>query len=522
MFVLFKAMNGDTESLLPLFHALPLSKLGFVVYMVVSSWAILSILTAVVSENMIKANEQRRNELDEEREYTKVNEVREYLAQLFADADRDKNNYIGPEEFKSMMDDASTSSDLTEKTGLQRKDLEQIFTFMLDRSGRVSREVFIAALQNESRIVTERSVFRLEKRLLDLQLSFEEHMLRADEHREEKKADKSHIVQLIQGAHDNLLSKLQKGHGKSASKLLSAADPLQSDADKEQDVPRKPAASVFTGSAFTMDAAVPSKDRTDRTDGRNDLEEQLLPFQIALQIIEHRLDSVALISNSQQCDRSELTRIAQREASCEALLGKLEENLGVSKHNVRFGLQSIVTKIQLQSKITQQTCNAEPLIQQIEKQLQEHHQSALESLTASIERKMDMSQTWRQVQSEFTCLMGKYEMRLQMEMNRGVAAAHDLSSTIQSATTFNHDYPSAHGSPVPAMTGLQLQGSSPAPFASSYFDSPTKVSAPASSSQVLIRNASRENTGFARPGFESLEVPGFAAIATGATGGTLE
>merc|ERR1719446_1561000 len=66
MFVLFKVMNGDTEPVEPLFQALPLSKLAFVLYMVVSSWAILSILTAVVSENMINATEKHREDLEEE------------------------------------------------------------------------------------------------------------------------------------------------------------------------------------------------------------------------------------------------------------------------------------------------------------------------------------------------------------------------------------------------------------------------------------------------------------------------
>merc|ERR1712187_523922 len=47
MFVLFMAMNGDPEFLQPMFKAIPVSKLFYVLYMILSSWAILSILTAV-------------------------------------------------------------------------------------------------------------------------------------------------------------------------------------------------------------------------------------------------------------------------------------------------------------------------------------------------------------------------------------------------------------------------------------------------------------------------------------------
>merc|ERR1719352_1145356 len=88
MFVLFKVMNGDTEPLEPVFNALPIMKLVVVLYMVVSSWAILSILTAVVSENMIQATEHHREELEEEMASTKDSNSREYLAEIFASADQ--------------------------------------------------------------------------------------------------------------------------------------------------------------------------------------------------------------------------------------------------------------------------------------------------------------------------------------------------------------------------------------------------------------------------------------------------
>merc|ERR1719426_771420 len=175
MFVLFKVMNGDTEQVEPLFHACPLSKLVFVLYMVVSSWAILSILTAVVSENMIQATEHHRNELEEEKAFTRDREVREYLANLFAEADQDGSNELGEEEFEAMLHDKSKCADLQEKTGLKAHDLEQIFKFLIT-GDKVSQDVFIDALQSESHPVTERTVFRLEKRLIDLQTSFANHV----------------------------------------------------------------------------------------------------------------------------------------------------------------------------------------------------------------------------------------------------------------------------------------------------------------------------------------------------------
>ena len=52
-FVLFQIMNGDQSILDPLFVNAPATKFIFVAFMIITNWSILSILTAVVSENMI-------------------------------------------------------------------------------------------------------------------------------------------------------------------------------------------------------------------------------------------------------------------------------------------------------------------------------------------------------------------------------------------------------------------------------------------------------------------------------------
>lgn len=169
----------------------------------------------------------------------------------------------------------------------------------------------------------------------------------------------------------------------------------------------------------TAEIAAPSK--TARIEGaRKDLQDQLLPFQIALQIIEHRLDSIALEtleSNLQQCERLELSNVVQREASCDALLVQLEENLGMSKHNVRFSLQSILSKMEMRLKTMQQVCIVEPLMRRCETQLQAYQESATELLMASIERKLDSSETLNRVQADVSCLLGKYETHLQVYEN---------------------------------------------------------------------------------------------------------
>ena len=52
-----RGWNGDTADISVFFEDYQVMKLFFVTFMVVSNWAILAILTAVVSENMIRATQ---------------------------------------------------------------------------------------------------------------------------------------------------------------------------------------------------------------------------------------------------------------------------------------------------------------------------------------------------------------------------------------------------------------------------------------------------------------------------------
>merc|ERR1719245_2984257 len=64
MFTLFRQMSSglpddEMAALDELMDQLPAAKFAFVFFMVTSSWTLLSILTAVVSENMISTTEQQ-------------------------------------------------------------------------------------------------------------------------------------------------------------------------------------------------------------------------------------------------------------------------------------------------------------------------------------------------------------------------------------------------------------------------------------------------------------------------------
>merc|ERR1711998_254844 len=63
MFTLFEIMSGwSLANLSPLLEAMPFLKPAFVVFIIYTSWALLSVMTGVVSENMIAIREQMDSE----------------------------------------------------------------------------------------------------------------------------------------------------------------------------------------------------------------------------------------------------------------------------------------------------------------------------------------------------------------------------------------------------------------------------------------------------------------------------
>lgn len=179
MFTLFKAMNGDWSALEPLFHVIPFSKVVLFCYTVVSTWGILSILTAVVSENMINATEDHRNEVEKEEEDKRSQEKEEALEKLFSDVDTDKSGILSKSEFDSMLENDKTNKELQEASGLPKGELEDLFRFLSriehrdtgntiykhENEPTVTRQDFIDGLKSEGRPVSERSVMRLERRI---------------------------------------------------------------------------------------------------------------------------------------------------------------------------------------------------------------------------------------------------------------------------------------------------------------------------------------------------------------------
>lgn len=168
MFLLFRVMNGSQSDLDPFFEASPVLKLAFVVFIIVANWAILAILTAVVSENMIRATEAA--ELSEasvrNEEMREANLAR--LERIFNTIDMNHDGVIDWEEYQVMLRDESIADQLCEIARLSKDDLDDLFLVLSRENaqlgGRIIRlQDFVTKMQTEDAAVKERTVFRLEQ-----------------------------------------------------------------------------------------------------------------------------------------------------------------------------------------------------------------------------------------------------------------------------------------------------------------------------------------------------------------------
>jgi len=168
MFLLFRVMNGDQTPMEPLLHGWQLQIL-FILFMVISNWMVLAILTAVVSENMLFATNQFMKMEKEEDFQTKKAESTERLMALFKEIDKDGDVTIDSSEFHQLLEDKGLRDEFCDATSLKERDLKDLFSFLSHEQGdgkwRIDYELFIDKLQDESKDVSERSVFRLERQM---------------------------------------------------------------------------------------------------------------------------------------------------------------------------------------------------------------------------------------------------------------------------------------------------------------------------------------------------------------------
>jgi hypothetical protein len=131
MFSLFRLMNGDTSAIHTISESLT-GKVLFMVFMIISNWAILAILTSVVADNMIMASAKaEREEADIENE--EKNHAREHeIKEIFKELDKDHSGTVSEEEWSILRNDCDLCKRLEAASGFGGTELDELFDCICD------------------------------------------------------------------------------------------------------------------------------------------------------------------------------------------------------------------------------------------------------------------------------------------------------------------------------------------------------------------------------------------------------
>jgi len=187
MFTLFGALSSwSLLKFVPLFAQMPILKPMFVVFYVYSAWALLAVMTGVVSENMIAIREQMVKE-DEAKEELRRTMVSQTLVELFRGVDADQSGTISREEFNLMLGSPDLIRKIERNTHLKIQDLLDLYDWLdRDGSGHISHEEFMKGFTFVNEPLRAKSLVKLQECIVQDLRSLELHVTETLETRVEE------------------------------------------------------------------------------------------------------------------------------------------------------------------------------------------------------------------------------------------------------------------------------------------------------------------------------------------------
>lgn len=183
MFTLFGLMNGQYwEDVSPLFHAVPWTKPVWIVFTIISSWSLLSVMTGVVSDNMLETR-QRQADMDNENVDSARAHQRRILKGMFKSADKDLNGTIERREYMDLLNSRYHISKLRQISTANPKDLKEMYDWIdVDGSGSIDFNEFLVGFDWLTQPVTGKSLLKLESTVKSRMASLERRIecLRSD------------------------------------------------------------------------------------------------------------------------------------------------------------------------------------------------------------------------------------------------------------------------------------------------------------------------------------------------------
>jgi len=165
-FSLFKLMNGDTTVVEAISHD-PRGALLFACFMVLSNWAVLAILTSVISDNMISSSQRLVEEDKEREEEERLSSRKQYLTRLFQQIDTNISGAISKTEWNTMLADEDLKEELKSASGLDDQTLDDVFSCLSlgeeedEIEERFMYEDFITYLNHDKDVADRRQLLHL-------------------------------------------------------------------------------------------------------------------------------------------------------------------------------------------------------------------------------------------------------------------------------------------------------------------------------------------------------------------------
>jgi len=164
MFTLFAIMNGqDWPELGPLLDKFPITKLVFVIFTIFCSWALLSVMTGVVSDNMISVRETQEQK-DDVVQGERRQRVLQVLGEIFIAADPACTGILRADEFYSLLNipfHVRKMQSVAPNTPV--KDFRDLFMW-LDHSGtgEIDFETFLRGFRTLTEPITGKALLQLD------------------------------------------------------------------------------------------------------------------------------------------------------------------------------------------------------------------------------------------------------------------------------------------------------------------------------------------------------------------------
>lgn len=165
MFSLFQVTTMDSwpDIAAPLLHHSLWWRMFFVVFIAFSAWTMISLVTAVVSDNVIQATQDRKEKQKEAQERRRKEFV-DFLRICFVNADADGNQVLDKEEFGTLIKDEQVVAKMEDLgVTLPLQELEKAFEMLdVDEDGELSIDEFTAGLSQLQESLNTKHVVSLD------------------------------------------------------------------------------------------------------------------------------------------------------------------------------------------------------------------------------------------------------------------------------------------------------------------------------------------------------------------------